>query len=462
MEGGDMIRNFMFRNAASLFERRWLPLLAVFLVSFAFRADATGIMDIYRLAVQKDPTFRAYHSKTLIANEGKRQALAAFLPTLVATAGFTYSNQNIISSENAVYSSGSSDFGTTTYGVRLTQPLFNWANYIGWKQSEVLRAQSEVELVLAGQELIVRVADLYFQALAAGDRLEFALVEQASVAKLFELAQSRLNMGLIPVTDLHDARARLAATKAQTIQARNDLADALNALSEVIGGHVAGDLASLREVGAFAYPEPQNLEPWVHAALRDNPAVAMGRKAVEAAELEVERKRGGHFPTVDAFGSYENKDTAGSLFGGSSHVEAVEVGVMFTAPIYEGGMIASRVREARHDVDIARQDLEKETRAVDRKTRAAFLGVHGSLRRVEALGQSVEASRMALEAKQDGYLSGLYTSLAVLDAERDLALVGIDQAQARYDFVLNSLRLKQAVGILAESDLEDLENRFMK
>jgi outer membrane protein len=455
-----MSRIFVFRNAELW--SRWLPLLTVFLFSFALSADAMGIMDVYRQAVEKAPTIRSYHFRTLIEVEAKRQALAAFLPTIVTSAGYTYSNQDIISSENAVYSSGSSDFGTTTYDVRLTQPLFNWASYVGWKQSEVLRARSEIELVLAGQELIVRVADLYFQALAARDRLEFAVVEQSAVAKHFERAQSRLNMGLIPVTELHDAKARLTATQAQTIQARNDLSDALNALSEVIGGDVAGDLASLREGVAFAYPEPRNLEPWVQAALRDNPAVGMGRKAVEAAELEVERKRGGHFPTVDAFGSYENEDTDGSLFGGSSHVESVEVGVMFTAPMYQGGLIASRVREARHDVAIARQDLEMETRSVDRKTRAAFLGVHGALRRGEALGQSVEANRLALEAKQEGYLSGLYTSLAVLDAERDLALVGIDQAQARYDFVLNGLRLKQAVGTLAERDLEDLENRFMK
>ncbi len=456
-----MMRNFAFLNGSCVVQCRLISFTLVAFFVFSLSAHAMDILDVYRQAVQNDPSFQSYQFRTLVAQEGKRQALAALLPSVVATAGYVHQNQDIVSSDNDVYASGNSDYGTTTYGVTLTQPLFDWPAYLGWKQAEVVRTRSEVEFVLAGQELITRVADLYFQALAARDRLDYALVEQTAVEKHFELAQSRLDMGLIPVTDLHDAKARLAATEAQTIEARNTYADALQALSEVTGDAV-DDLVPLGPNVAFKEPEPPHLDQWLKGALDGNPAIELSKKAVEVAEYEVDRQNAGHYPSLDLVGSYDNEDTEDSLFGGSSEVDTFKVGVQLTVPIYQGGETSSRVRSARHEVSIARQDLTKQTRSVDRKTRAAFLGVDSSLKRVDALAQSVEANKLALEAKQEGYMSGLFTSLAVLDAERDLALVSIDHAQARYDYILNSLRLKQAVGTLSEKDLQDLANWLVK
>lgn len=456
-----MKRDSAFPSGFSAVQRAINVLIFLALSFLAMPAGAASIMDVYRLAVAQDPVFQSYQFRTLVATEGKRQALAAMLPTVVATAGYVHRNQDIVSTDNEVYDSGSSDYGTTTYAVTLTQPLFNWGTYVGWKQAEVVRARSEMEYVLAGQELITRVADLYFQALAAGDRLEYAVIEQAAVEKHFELAQSRLEMGLVPITDLHDAKARLAATEAQTIEARNRLADALQALSEVTGEPVDA-LSTLAPGVRFKGAEPADMDSWLKGAIEGNPAIELGKKAVEVAELEVKRQNSGHYPTLDLVSSFDNEDTEDSLFGGSSEVETFKVGVQLSVPLYQGGEVASKVRSARHEVSIARQDLIRQERSVDRKTRAAFLGVDSSLKRVEALAQSVEANRLALQAKQEGFMSGLFTSLGVLDAERDLALVSIDHAQARYDYILNSLRLRQAVGTLAEKDLQDLENWLVK
>ena len=183
---------------------------------------------------------------------------------------------------------------------------------------------------------------------------------------------------------------------------------------------------------------------------------------MEVAELEVKRQNAAHYPTLDLVSSFDNENTEDSLFGGSSEVETYKIGVQFNLPLYQGGEVASKARSARHEVGIAQQDLVKQSRSVARKTRSAFLGVDSSLKRVDALAQSLDANRLALEAKQEGYMSGLFTSLSVLDAERDLALVSIDHAQARYDYILNSLRLKLAVGTLTEQDLQDLENWLVK
>jgi len=439
---------------------KFLLTLLAFL-SFTTPAVATGLLDTYRQAVQNDPVFQSYQFRTFVAQEGKRQALAAMLPTVMATGSYMHKSQDIVSSDNEVYASGSSEYGTTVYGVNLTQPLFNWASYTGWKQAEIVRVRSEMEFVLAGQELITRVSDLYFQALAAKDRLDYALVEQAAVEKHFELAQGRSDMGLIPITDLYDAKARLAATEALTIESRNKLDDALQALSEVTGAPV-DDLIPLAPSIKLKRPEPPTLDSWLAGALEGNPAIELSKKAVEVAELEVKRQNAAHYPTLDLVSSFDNENTEDSLFGGSSEVDTYKIGVQFNLPLYQGGEVASKTRSARHEVGIARQDLVKQSRSVARKTRSAFLGVDSSLKRVDALAQSLDANKLALEAKQEGYLSGLFTSLGVLDAERDLALVSIDHAQARYDYILNSLRLKQAVGTLTEQDLLDLENWLVK
>jgi len=452
---------FAFPSCSISGQCRKTVLVLAAILCLSIPAGAASLMDVYRQAVANDPTFQSYQFRTLVATEGKRQALAAMLPTVVATAGYVYQNQDIVSTDNEVYDAGNSDFGTTTYAVTLTQPLFNWASYTGWKQAEIVRARSEMEYVLAGQELITRVADLYFQALAAKDRLDYSLVEQTAVEKHHELAQSRSDMGLIPITDLYDAKARLAATEAQTIDARNKLADALQALSEVTGAPV-DDPMHLGPNVKLKGPEPASLDAWLSGAIEGNPAVELSRKAVEVAELEVKRQNAGHYPTLDLVGSFDNEDTEDSLFGGSSEVETYKVGVQLSVPLYQGGEVASKVRSARHEVSIARQELVKQTRSVERKTRSAFLGVDSSLKRVDALAQSVDANKLALEAKQEGFMSGLFASLSVLDAERDLALVSIDHAQARYDYILNSLRLKQAVGTLAENDLLDMENWLLK
>lgn len=419
-------------------------------------SPAMGLMDVYQQAVLNDPQFRSYEFRSLVAHEGQRQALGALLPTLVASGSYTFNNQDIISSENEVYGSGTSDYTTKTYAVTLTQPLFNWASIVGFQQSKLTDAKAGLEFALAGQELMVRVADLYFQALAARDKYEFTRTEQRAVARHFELAQGRVDMGLAPITDLHDARARLAATNAEVLSARNVYEDALQALSETTGGSV-DMVQGLQDSLSLANPEPDSMEVWIGRAKTTNPAIELSRKAVEIATKEVMVQQAGHFPTLDAVASYDNEDTDGSLFGGSSEVATSKVGVQLTVPLYQGGIVSSRVRAARHELSIAQQDLIKQERSVERTTRSAFLGVESSLKRVDALAQSVEANRVALEAKQEGFNSGLYSSLSVLDAERDLAMVSIDHAQARYDYLLNSLRLKQAVGTVAESDLRELD-----
>ena len=390
---------------------------------FSQNLMAAGLVDIYQLAEKNDPSSQSIYFQTMATKEGRRQAVARLLPTFSASAGYTYTHQDIISSDNTVYGSGETDFGTTTYGLNLTQPIFHWDLFVGLRQSKADNLRAEAENVLARQELVVRVADLYLQALAAQDQVDFSKAEQAAVAKHLELAQGRFEMGLVPITDLHDAKARMATTRAKTIEAENLFDDALQALHEVAGKPVAG-LEPLRESIALVSPEPVDAATWIRGALQQNPAIELQKQAVEVAQLEVKRQRSGHYPVLDLVGSFNNENTDGTLYGGGSEVEEMKIGVQLSVPIFEGG---DRQLPGPPVPTPAQRRPPGSDPPGTPPSRAApappISGVNSAISRVKALQQSVVSNKLALEAKQEGFLSGLYASLNVLDAERDLSLV---------------------------------------
>jgi outer membrane protein len=420
---------------------------------------AADLIQIYQEAAHNDPQLQGVYFQTQATKEERKQAIARFFPTVYGEGEYKQTQQDIVSSDNTVFGSGSSDYGSQSYSLNLTQPILRWELIVGLWQSKAESLRAEAELQMAKQDLIVRVVKLYLDALAAQDRLDYAQAEQAAVAKHLELATGRHRMGLIPKTDLHDAKARMATTQAKTISAQNDLDDALQALREVTGAPV-DSLLGLRTEIPLASPEPADMKGWIEGAVQQNLGVTLQKHAVEVARYEVQRQWTGHYPSVDLVASWGNEETDGSLFGGGSEVETGEIGVRLTVPLFEGGRVHFRVRQARFQLSAARQELVRREREVARQARFAYLGVNSSLSRVDALRQSVISNRLALEAKQEGFMSGLYTSLNVLDAERDLSLVSIDHAQARYDYILNSLKLKQAVGTLEDKDLMEISRWF--
>lgn len=420
---------------------------------------AFDLRETFRLAEKNDPAFRSVYFQKEATYEGKRQALGLMLPTLEGSASYTYTSQDVKSSDNDVFDLGKTDYDATSYGLTLTQPLFHWDLILGYQQAKAENLWADAELLVARQTLMVSVTDLYLKALTAQDQLDYAQAELKSVEKHYELAQSRHQMGLIPITDLHDAKARLASVQAIVIEGQTLLDDALVALEELTGEPVTS-LNPLQEQISLLPPDPIDLEGWIAQAEKQNPSIKLQEHAVNVAEYEVRRQFAAHYPSFDAVGHYTYEDTEGTVFGGGGVVDTYDVMVQLNVPLYQGGMVSSRVRVAKHKLDSSRQDLIKEQRSVQRQTRAAFLGVNTALKKVEALQQSVVSNRLALEAKQEGYLSGLFTSLNVLDAERDLSLVSIDYAKARYRYVLNSLQLKQAVGSLNEEDINKLNTWF--
>jgi len=429
------------------------------LVLYPRAVPAAGLLDILQLAQKNDPALQTAQFKKQGIQEHRTQAIARLLPALAGSAEAAHTTQDIRSSDNTVFAVGRTDYGSSTYGLTLTQPVLHWDSIIGYQQANAEILLSEAEYQIAVQDLIIRVADLYLKVLAAQDQLTFARAEQNAVDKHFELASGQFKKGLIPITDMHDAKARKAAVSARTIEAENLLDDALQALQEVTGQPVTA-IDPLQADIALAHPDPADADAWIKAAVKQNPAILLQQHAVTIAGKEVDRQNAGHLPTVDVVGSYNNEDTEGTLYGGGSEIDNTKIMLKLNVPLYQGGMVSSKVAEAEHQRSAARQELIRQTRAVERQTRSAFLGVKTAINRVEALKQSVTSNQSALEAKQEGFLSGLYTSLAVLDAERDLYLTKQDYAKARYEYLLNGLKLKKATDTLSSQDVQQMAQLF--
>jgi outer membrane protein len=418
-------------------------------------AGAESLIEAYQLARVSDPKFRAAQYEARATGTAIDQATAGFLPTARFEADRVETRQRIIRSNNPIFGAGVTTFPTASDTLSVTQPIFRMDVIARYGQAKAVVRQAEYTLLAAEQEMMLRLTAAYLAVLAANDSLELAVAERDAVGKALDLAREKLKMGLGTITNQHDATARHAVTVAREIEARNKLNDAKQGLREITG-RLIQRYQSLRTAFSVVTPDPPVMEKWIEVAFDQNLGLRARREAVEVARAEVERQRAGHFPQVNLLLSHNRRDAGSTLFGGGSLVETTDVTVRLTVPIFEGGLTSAVTHEAAFRVQKVQEELELERRAVERQTRAAFEGTVSGASLVQALGQSVVAQQSALEAKDQGFKSGIVTLLPVLDAQRDLFLARRDLAQARYEHLLNRLRLKQAAGVLSEADLEGI------
>ncbi len=426
--------------------------LATLLLCLSCFANGENLIDIYQLAVENDPTYRMGFHQNNASSEVYKQARALLLPTIDLEYSETETSQTINSSDNAVFGSGSTDFPTTEYTITINQSIYSYANWAGFTQAktEVKRAASELEDVR--QDLLLRVAERYFAVLMQQENQEYVVAEKSAIKQHYNLVQVKHKDGLARITDLAEAESRYMQAVADEIESGNDLDDSLWGIKE-ISGQLPNDLQRLSNQLRMTNPQPADFNEWVQLAYEQHPRIMMLRQAIEVARHEVRRQKGGHYPTLDLVLSRNQRETKGSLFGGGSDVETQDIMFRLNVPIFAGGAVSSKSREAAELHNKSKEKLTLEMRALERETLVAYQGVVGAIARVEALQKSVQAQELAVHAKSTAYEAGLATTLAVLDSERDLYLARRDSAQARYDYLLYTLRLKRAVGSLSEADL---------
>ena len=422
----------------------------------AFAAD---LLSIYREAQIQDATYAGAKAQYIGAQEKLPQARALLRPSINFSAGAHY-NEVDTDYKNSVFPSGRRDFYDYNYGVNLTQPLYRRQNGAIYEQAKVQIRQAETQLSAASQDLMTRVAQGYFDVLLARANLSTIRSQKTAVAEQLEQAKRNFIVGTATITDSREAQARYDLVVAQELVGENDLEVKSRGLEQIVGKPV-GKLAGLSTPVTLNPPEPADMAAWVEQAYQSSLQVAFAQQSVEIAAQEIKKADAGHYPTLDAVGSLTETYANSSAQGIGSDIKALVVGVQLNVPLYQGGGISSRVREAVAGQERARQDLESARRAVALQTRTAFLGVTSGLGQIKALRQAVASTRLQLESTKLGQEVGVRTAVDVLNAEQQLAAAERDLAQAVYNTIVSQLKLKAAVGKLAEADLADV-NIFLK
>lgn len=428
--------------------------IIIFFTGISSAAYARDLLDVYQLALQNDPVLKQAHAGQLAVGEAKNQSVANFLPNVSATA---LSNLNRLANKRTTYQgSGVQKYADNNFNVSLTQPLFHWDHWIQLSQSDNQIAQAEADYQAELQKLMVKITEAYFNVLSAEDNLEFSRSEKQAIARQLEQAKQRFAIGLIDITESHQAQAAFDTATADEIEAANNADNQKEALTEIIGEQDIA-LDNLGENIPLARPEPDDISVWSNSAEVGNFGIISAFNQMEFSRKSIDLQRTGHLPKLDLVASLGEYDTS-SQFGlrGSTEI----VGVRLNVPLFEGGAVNSRTRQAGYKYEQAKEQLTAAKRAVNRQVKDAYRGITTSISRVEALKTAVGSAEIALQATEAGFEVGVRTLVDVLDEQRNLYRAKRDYSRTRYDYLLNGIRLKQASGNLAQEDLEQI-NRLL-
>lgn len=426
-------------------------MLALALLVGATAAQGEDLRDVYRLAQESDPQLRAAEAGHRAALEARPQSRAALLPNINFTA---QTQRNQFEYDTPAYPDN--EYNSSSYSLSLRQALYHHDYYVQLRQTDASIAQADAQYGSARQGLIVRVAETYFNLLAAEDNLRFAQAEKTAIAQQLRQTQQRFEVGLSAITDVHEAQAGYDAAVAQEIVAQNQLENAREVLREITGReHTV--LTPLAGEIPLQSPDPASIDKWEETALQQNLQLLAAEAAAHVAREEMKRRQAGHYPTLDLVASHNWSDTSESDLSGTEYNSNI-IGVQLNVPIFAGGGVSASTRQATHLYTQAQEGLEQTRRATVRQTRDAYLGVTAGISTVQARRQAQSSARTALQATQAGFDVGTRTAVEVLNSQRELFRAQRDYARARYDYAISTLRLKQAAGILTEADLDHLNS----
>lgn len=422
-------------------------------------AHGEDLMDVYRSAQQNDPVVAAARSNWEATQERVPQARAGLLPNVTASvnANGNYFGADVNSDPHVTVDRS---FGVGGLTVSASQPLYRYANTVAYSEAVQQVKQADYSLASAKQDLIVRVAVAYFDVLLAQYTVDLAESQKAAVSEQLAQAKRNFEVGVATITDTNEAQAKYDAIVAQEIGARNDLENRRTALRAIIG-RSPGELKKLGPGFEPALPAPNVLDYWVDHALADNLAVRIAQYNADIATLEIERQRAGHLPTVDLVASVNAQAynaTINSAFSGNQR--QATVGVAINVPLYQGGFVESKVREAYALQDAARYNLEVARRNALFAAQTGFSGVTSAAASVKAFEQALVSAQTAYESNRTGQEVGVRTNLDVLNTQQNVFQARHDLAQAYFNYLLGVLRLKSAVGTLSVQDLEEANRRL--
>jgi outer membrane protein len=422
-------------------------------------ARSEDLLQIYREALASDPTLAAARANFVATQELLPQARAGLLPVFSLLG-----NANVQNYSNRVHTDPgvtvTQQFPLFSYTASASQPLYRMQNWISVDQAKVQVGQADYTLASAQQDLIVRVAQAYFDALLAQFTIDLIESQKAAVSENLALAKRNFEVGVATITDTNDAQAKYDQIVAQEISAQNDLANRMAALRAIIG-RTPNALVRVDRTYEPQLPKPTAIEPWVAKAISENYQVRIAQSNFDVASLEIDRQRAGHYPTLDLVASFNQTYSGGAAttniagnFNQDSRLGVI--GVQLNVPLYQGGLVNSRVRQSIANLEASRQNLESSRRAAQLLAQTSFAGVTSGVAQLKALAQALKSAQVSYDSNKLGLEVGVRTNLDVLNQQQQVFQTRFNIAQAYYNYIINALRLKQSVGTLSDLDVEQI------
>jgi len=444
-------------------------LATLFILFFCTSALAEGnqsnpklqtLLDIYHQALANDPTLASALSANKAAQEIIEQGKALYRPTVNFNATANNSRTHFRYLDNNI-DSANSNFDTYRAGVEARQPIYRKQNLVQMDQAKTQVSQSDKQYNLSQQSLILRTTEAYFEVLIAQDKIDLIVAQKAAILSQLEQAKATFEVGTATIVDVNEAQARYDLIVAQEVAAINELQIAQRSV-QAITGEVPDTLATVKS-DIQVNPLQQNMEDWQEIARQNNLNIQIQQDTLKLNEQEIERANAGHLPTLDAVASYTDSYTNGSpsVFSAGNELKNATIGLQLEIPIYQGGSISSKARQAVHNKQKAQDDLDLARRQTDLETQRTYLNLNTSIALVKALEQAVSSSQSQLDSTKLGYEVGVRTSIDVLNAQQQLFLEKRGLLQARYNYLVNIIRLKSASGLVAEADLVDINQQLV-
>lgn len=413
---------------------------------------ANSLAEIYDEAKINDPQLLSAEAKKNSAFEAINSSRAALLPQINLSAGYNITKSNIFTGNSR----------KTTAGLNLSQELYNRASWVTLDTAEKTARQVDSEYAAAQQNLILRVAQAYFEVLRAKDNLTFVQAEKKAVSRQLEQTKQRFDVGLSAITDVHDAQAQYDSVLASEVLAKNEVINSYEAIREITGKeHTALSSLDTRHFSAGQVNEA--IEKLLTEAQDKNLKLLSARIGQDIARDNIRLANSGHLPTLslDAGYNYTKEfDERNSYYGQGKYDPAhnYTIGVNMKLPLYAGGKVVSQAKQAEFALSEASQNLEATFRSVVKNVRAYYNNINASIGAIKAYNQSVISAKSALDATEAGFDVGTRTIVDVLDSTRRLYDANKNLSNARYDYIINQLELKSAVGTLSEQDIVDINN----
>jgi outer membrane protein len=435
---------------------RFAPFITLIALIPLPTAQAQSLAEVYQKALVRDARFAAARGAYTAGIEKYPQGRSQLLPTLTINGEKMYSDSELTYDAGSPFEGGTRNYEDLKYSATLTQPLYRKQNFAIYRQSRAQMAAAEAQFAFANQDLILRVSQAYFDLLSAQQYLAAAAANTASMKLQNDRARIQLELGAGSRLEASEARSKFEVARAQELAARHELVNKEQALRRIIR-ELPGTLDELRPDFLYMTPDPDDVAAWVKTAEQQNAQLQALHANVKAARQDVERAKAGHYPTVDLVAQYSMNDSSGSAYTSAASDTVIKsAGVRVEMPIYQGGVVNSRVREAEGNLDKARGEFEDAHRETVSQVTQHFNATINAIEQVHALEQALASSREASRATRIGLEVGTRNLVDLLNAEQQVFEVARELTRARQEYIMNRLRLMADAGQLTDNKLLEL------